>query len=64
MKKYNYVCSVCGSDDVVRDAYAGWNENKQRWYLCYVKELQGYCNNCKMNVLINEVKLIDKGEEL
>ena len=32
-KKVTYVCSTCGSEDVLVDAWAGWNKATQRWEL-------------------------------
>ena len=31
--KYNYVCDECGSTNILRDAWAEWNVEKQDWVL-------------------------------
>lgn len=33
MSKIKKVCSHCGSDDVRKDAWAKWDEDKQEWVL-------------------------------
>jgi hypothetical protein len=32
-RKFRYVCSDCGSDDVLADAYAEWDVVEQQWSL-------------------------------
>lgn len=48
MKKIRYFCSNCGSTDIVWDAWASWNEEKQ------VMELENtfddcFCNECEQS---------------
>lgn len=31
-----FICERCGSDDVVKDAYAVWDEKRQEWSLTSV----------------------------
>lgn len=33
MAKEKPICHTCGSDNVRKDAYAVWNEEKQEWEL-------------------------------
>lgn len=46
MARIKIVCSVCGSDDVRRDATAAWNVETQAWELAAVMD-QGYCEGCQ-----------------
>lgn len=55
MAKIKIVCSVCGSEDVRRDATAEWNVEKQEWELCGVMD-QGYCEGkCEDESNLEEV---------
>lgn len=49
-------CKHCGSDEVVKDAWAQWDEHKQEWILkdMFVFE---YCTNCEGETNIIEIKL-------
>lgn len=38
-------CAKCGSENVMRDAYAVWNFDTQDWELGAVFD-QGYCDDC------------------
>lgn len=38
-------CQKCKSEDVVRDATAAWNVDRQEWELCAVMD-QAFCNVC------------------
>lgn len=39
-------CSSCGSDDIVKDAWAEWDEDKQDWVLSDVFD-HTYCRACE-----------------
>jgi hypothetical protein len=39
------VCSVCGTTEVSRDAWADWDENRQEWVLGAVLD-DGFCHRC------------------
>lgn len=43
--KIKIVCAECGSENVMRDAYACWNVERQEWELQCVFD-QGYCDKC------------------
>lgn len=45
MKRVAIKCKYCGSKDVVRDAYAEWDEQRQMWVLCSVFD-EAYCSAC------------------
>lgn len=40
--KIRIACKECGSTDVLRDAYASWNEEEQEWQLYAVYD-QAVC---------------------
>lgn len=40
------VCSHCGSEDVVADAYAKWNVDSQAWQVAQTFDKGGYCSQC------------------
>ncbi len=40
------VCKTCGSEDVLCDAYAAWNYEKQEWELSSCFDKGAYCNDC------------------
>lgn len=40
-----YVCEICGSNNVTSDATAAWNIETQQWEICGVMDSSG-CNNC------------------
>lgn len=57
-KRYKYVCSHCGSDDVTSDALAQWDEAKQEWALIDTLDNTD-CNQCEgpanlKTVIIND----------
>lgn len=48
------VCSVCGSDEVLCDAYAAWDSNEQTWVLQTTFDKGSYCEVCE-----GETRLLD-----
>lgn len=40
------VCTQCGSDDVLADAYAWWDVDKQEWALSNTFD-NSYCEDCE-----------------
>lgn len=56
MTRIKMVCSHCGSDDVMRDAYAAWDTVNQDWMLCNVFD-QAYCNQCGGETSLTAVEL-------
>jgi hypothetical protein len=47
MPKLKMVCAECGSEDVLADAYVGWNKEAQGWEIANVFGKGDYCNNCE-----------------
>ena len=52
-KKLKMVCSTCGSDQVLRDAWAEWDVASQDWVLQNVFDA-AYCEKCEGETSINE----------
>lgn len=47
------VCKDCGSDDVSRDAWAGWDLERQDWVLQAVFDA-GFCQRCEEEATLVE----------
>jgi hypothetical protein len=46
MAKRHPVCTRCGSRDVLADAFAEWNDEKQRWGLQNTFDKGSWCQEC------------------
>ena len=57
-KKLNMVCKTCGSDQVVRDAWAEWEPESQQWTLQNVFDY-AYCESCEGECSIEEKELVE-----
>lgn len=57
------VCTICGSDDVRRDAWAEWDLEKQDWILGTVFDA-GHCEKCEENSTLGEVEILDNHADL
>lgn len=55
----NFVCSVCKSEDIRRDAYAEWCTSSQQWLVASVFD-EYYCQNCDGDTSIEEIEHVDK----
>lgn len=49
------VCKNCGSEDVVKDAWASWDKVSQEWVLNDFFDDNDFCKECE-----GEAKIIDK----
>lgn len=56
MTNYAYKCRTCGSEDVVRDAWAIWNKEKQEYEL-YATYDHAWCLICDEGVSLEEVEI-------
>lgn len=56
--KIKKVCSECGSEDVLVDAYASWNYGKQKYELDSTYD-NTFCNNCGGECSINEIEITE-----
>jgi ribosomal protein L37AE/L43A len=54
--KINIVCSHCGSENVMRDAWAVWNVDTQQWDLGTVFDA-GHCDDCEGEASLEEVSV-------
>lgn len=55
-KKVKIVCRDCGSEDVVRDAWAEWDVENQEWVLQDYFDA-AYCNNCEGECKLEEKEI-------
>ena len=46
MTKITYVCADCGSDDLLADAWAQWDEEKQEFVLMDADLGSYWCRQC------------------
>jgi hypothetical protein len=54
-QRVKMVCEICGSDDVLADAYAEWNVETQEWELQNTFDKGSWCNACD-----GECRIIDE----
>jgi DNA-directed RNA polymerase subunit RPC12/RpoP len=55
-KKIKYVCTQCGSDNVLFDAWAAWNEEKQEMELVTTFD-DTYCEQCGGECKVKEIEM-------
>lgn len=55
-KRVRMVCSHCGGEDVLADAYAVWNYDLQEWELNNVFDKGHHCNECDGECSITEAE--------
>lgn len=59
MDRVTIVCSHCGGADVMRDAWAVWNDDEQAWELGHVFDA-GHCEDCEGEASLEERPLKDQ----
>jgi hypothetical protein len=52
-----YTCRWCGSDDVMLDAWAKWDQRRQEWTLTETFQ-EGYCRRCDGETRLIERELV------
>lgn len=57
MSKIKIVCAECGSEDVMKDAYAAWSVEDQQWELASIHDKGDVCENCGGQTTLQEVIL-------
>lgn len=62
MTKMKMVCSTCGSENVLRDAFAEWDVEAQDWVLQNVFD-DAVCDDCGGETSINEQPIDEESEE-
>lgn len=50
----NMCCASCGSEDVLRDAWACWNVEEQAWELDQTFD-HAFCGHCEGDCTIEEI---------
>jgi len=58
MTQISVICSVCGSTNVSRDAWAAWDIEAQAWTLQAVFD-QGHCHRCEQDRRLEETNFGD-----
>jgi hypothetical protein len=61
MARIKIVCDECGSDNVVRDAWAEWDVEKQEWVLRTVFDF-GKCEDCEAEDCLEEEEIKTSAE--
>jgi len=54
-------CGTCGSEEVVRDAWAEWDFEKQEWVLADIFD-DAWCNTCEGECSIEDEEVTADGE--
>jgi hypothetical protein len=55
-KQVSYVCCRCGSSEVLIDAWAEWDVDKQDWVLNHTSTTE-FCEKCYAETTMMEVEL-------
>ncbi len=55
--KLKMVCSICKSEDVLCDAFAEWDYDKQEWSLQNTFDKGSYCQNCDGECRIDTIEI-------
>ena len=55
-KKIKIVCSTCGGENVMRDAWAEWDVERQEWVLQNVFDA-AHCEDCDGETSLDEVEV-------
>jgi len=58
MAKIKIVCAECEGENVVRDAWASWDVETQKWEASSVFD-DARCEDCDREVSLNEVEIVD-----
>lgn len=61
MSKIKLVCSECGGEDVLIDAYAMWNARIQRMEVTHTFDKGHFCNTCGAECTVEKVELVEDG---
>lgn len=58
--KIRKVCSECGGVNVLADAFAEWDEEKQEWVLQDVFDKNSFCTDCDGTVSIIDAPITNE----
>lgn len=62
MTKQKPVCSSCGSEEVLADAYTSWNLETNQWELSATFDKGSYCEAHDGECRIEWVDVVEPGE--
>lgn len=55
MARVKYICRVCKSDDVGRDAWTQWDVESQQWQVQNLMS-ESFCFKCEGETILDEVR--------
>ena len=55
MARVKYICRVCKSDDVGRDAWTQWDMESQQWQVQNLMS-ESFCFKCEGETILDEVR--------
>ena len=55
MARVKYICRVCKSDDVGRDAWTQWDVESQQWQIQNLMS-ESFCFKCEGETILDEVR--------
>lgn len=55
MARVKYICRVCKSDDVGRDAWTQWDIESQQWQVQNLMS-ESFCFKCEGETILDEVR--------
>lgn len=55
-RRWKIVCGSCSSENVMRDAWAEWDEESQKWALGTVFDA-GFCSECDSESNLKEISI-------
>ena len=55
MARVKYICRVCKSDDVGRDAWTQWDMESQQWQVQNLMS-ESFCFKCESETILDEVR--------
>jgi hypothetical protein len=53
-QRVKMVCSHCGAEEVLADAYAQWDVEEQAWEIVETFDKGAYCSKCDAETRIEE----------
>jgi len=60
MNRIKMVCNNCGSENVLKDAYAAWNVDSQQWELSNTFD-NNICDDCGATDSVDEMEVENAG---
>ena len=65
MRKKNYVCDACGSDNqyLMFQGEVWWDEVDQVWEVESVDDVEAFCTDCEKNVIPAETFIVEEDKQ-